>query len=106
MYIEYKGNEVVGPARIGWVTFSRTGASIHYGGRRYRRSKGYKWNYLEVASGERYWISGCRRDGADALYSTTIEIDADALEEYWVNVRKMPDNIKQTRLPRKGKYSR
>ena len=107
-YIEHKGDGIVGPARIGWVTFSKSGLSIHYGGRRFGRIKGggFKSNYREVESGEEYWISGCKRDGSDALYSTSIEIDEDAREEYWVNVRGMPENINQTTLPRKGKYSR
>ena len=107
MYIEYKGDGIVGPARIGWVTFSRTGQSVYYAGRRYARNKsGFKSNYREVESGDEYWISGCHKDGADALYSTTIKIDEDAREEYWMNIRKMPENVRQASLPRKGKYSR
>jgi hypothetical protein len=108
MYIEYKGDGIVGPARIGWVTFSKSGQSIDYCGRRFGRIKGggFKSNYREVESGDEYWISGCKKDGSDALYSTTIEIDEDAREEYWVNVRGMRDNIKQSTLPRTGKYAR
>jgi len=37
MYIEYKGEGIVGPAKIGRVTYSKTGSSIHYGNRRLRR---------------------------------------------------------------------
>jgi hypothetical protein len=35
MYIEYKGEDVVGPARIGRVRYSKTGKSIYYRGRRF-----------------------------------------------------------------------
>src|SRR5687767_2676630 len=41
---------------------------------------------------EEYWISGCKKDGSDALYSTLIEIDEDVREEYWAwgNIRSNP----------------
>lgn len=108
MYIEDKSDGIVGPARIGWVTFSKSGQSIQYGGRRFGRIKGgglKKSNYREIESGDEYWISGCKKDGSDALYSTSIEIDEGAREEYWMNIRRMPENVKQSTLPRKGKYS-
>lgn len=35
MYIEYKGEDIVGPARIGRVTFSKTGKSIYYKGKEF-----------------------------------------------------------------------
>lgn len=35
MYREYKGDDVVGPARIGRVMFTKTGKSIDYKGRRF-----------------------------------------------------------------------
>ena len=50
-----------------------------------------------VDSGEEYWISGPRRDGADRLYgeSTPVEIDADVREEYWTEIRRQPQNHDQ-----------
>ncbi len=79
MYIEYKGNDVVGPARIGRVTFSKTGKSIYYKDKEFGGLRGYgsKTNYQDVETREEYWISGCKKDGTDALYSTTVEIDDD-----------------------------
>jgi len=35
MYIEHKGDGIVGPARIGRVTYSKTGKSIHYRGQKF-----------------------------------------------------------------------
>jgi len=32
MYMEYKGEDVFGPARIGRVTFNKTGKSVYYKG--------------------------------------------------------------------------
>ena len=94
MYIEYKGDGLVGPARIGRVTYSKTGSTLHYGGKAFQSLKGsgFKANYFDVATGEQYWISGPRKDGADALYATNVptEIDENVREEYWSAIRKKP----------------
>ncbi len=92
MYIECKAGNLTGPARIGRVTFSKTGATIYYDGREFRSLKGagFKANYYDVQTGEEYWISGPRKDGADALYATNVatEIDEDVKSEYWSQIRK------------------
>ncbi len=108
MYIEYKGEGIVGAARIGWVTFSKSGRSLEYGGRRFRSlsGSGFKANYFDEETGEHYWISGCKRDGTDALYSTTIEIDEDAREAYWTEVRGLPGNSTQSTLRCPSKHAR
>ena len=93
MYIESKSDGIVGPARIGRVTFSKTGKSLYYMGREFHslKGKGFKANYTDFATGERYWISGCRKDGRDSLYSTSVEIDDDVREEYWEKIRNRPE---------------
>jgi len=95
MYIEYKGEALVGPARIGRVTYSKTGSTLYYGGKEFQSLKGsgFKANYFDTGTHERYWISGPRKDGADALYTTNIptEIDEDVREEYWTLIRKKPE---------------
>ena len=95
MYIEYKGDGLHGSARIGRVTFSRTGATLHYGGKSFARlgGRGFKANYSDTESGEEYWISGPRRDGTDRLYKSDwpVEIDEDVREEYWIEIRKRPE---------------
>jgi hypothetical protein len=77
------------------VTFSRTGATLHYKDRSFQSLKGtgFKANYFEIESGEQYWISGPRRDGTDRLYKSdwAVEIDEDVREEYWTEIRGMPD---------------
>src|SRR5258706_11035759 len=92
MYIESKGNNLYGPARIGRVTYSKTGQSLYYQDKRFETLKGngFKANYYEVESGECYWISGCKKTGADALYSTIVEVDEDVREEYWTLIRNKP----------------
>lgn len=106
MWIEHKvGDGLAGPARIGWVTLKDRGKRLEYKDQIFRslRGSGFKSNYYEIHTREEYWISGCRKDGRDALYSTTAEIDDDALEEYWVNIRSQPANLRMTRLSAVGK---
>jgi len=91
MYIEDKSKGLDGPARIGRVTFSKSGRSIHYGGRTFQSldGSGSKANYFDVATGDHFWISGPRKDGADRLNggSKPVEIDLDIEHEYWRNIR-------------------
>ena len=99
MYMEYKGSDLTGPARIGRVTFSKTGRTLYYGGKSFRSLKGagFKSNYYDVETNEQYWISGPRKDGKDRLYGerVPIEIDEDVREEYWRDIRGMPEKIDQ-----------
>lgn len=98
MYIEYKGLELIGPARIGRVTFSKTGKTIYYRGQSLQRFSGYKANYFDLDTEENYWISGPRRDGVDRLYGERIpvEIDEDVREEYWREIRRKPEMVHRT----------
>ncbi|MFP4003844.1 MAG: 1-deoxy-D-xylulose-5-phosphate synthase [Alphaproteobacteria bacterium] len=100
MYIENKSESLNGPARIGRVTFSKTGKSISYGGRTFQSLKGsgFKANYYDIETGEEFWISGPRKDGNDRLYpesSQPVEIDDDIAEEYWREIRGKtpPDRV-------------
>ena len=107
MWIEFKGdnNSLAGPARIGWVEVRDNGKRLDYGHQRFRslRGAGFKSNYSDMATDNHYWISGCRKDGRDALYSTEAEIDEDALEEYWVRIRNKPANRNIRRISVLGK---
>ena len=42
---------------------------------------------------EENWISGYRKDGRIALYNTNVEIDENALEGYWTNIRRMTESV-------------
>ena len=94
MYIEKKSDGLSGPARIGRVTFSKSGRSIHYRGRMFQslNGSGFKANYFDTETGEEYWISGCKKSGRDRLYGGTVEIDDDVREEYWTIIRKLPSS--------------
>jgi hypothetical protein len=99
MYIERKAGALTGDARIGRVTFSKTGKTLYYQGREFcsLKGSGFKANYLEAQTREQYWISGCKRNGGDRLYGerVAIEIDEDVREEYWRDIRKAPSRSKE-----------
>ena len=67
MYIESKAGGLIGPARMGRVTFSKTGRTIYYRGREFRSldGGGFKANYYDCVTGEEHWISGPKKDGSD-----------------------------------------
>lgn len=94
MYIESKANGLAGPARIGRVSFSKTGATLYYQGKAFQslKGRGFKANYFEVESGDSYWISGPKKNGQDQLYPTNVpvEVDADVHNEYWSKIRNLP----------------
>ena len=108
MYIEDKSEGLVGPARIGRVTFSKSGKSIYYKGRLFHslKGRGFKANYYEAETGAEFWISGCKKDGRDQLYGGTTEIDDDVREEYWLTIRKQPRLAEHRSIRDAGKYSR
>jgi hypothetical protein len=92
VYIENKSEGLDGPACISRVTFSRSGKAILWNGRELHSlaGRGFKANYFDVRTGERFWISGPRKDGADHLYAPAgapIPVDVDVREEYWTKIR-------------------
>jgi len=108
MYIEYKGDGIVGPARIGRVTFSKTGKSLYYGGKEFAslNGSGFKANYFDIETRVQYWISGCKKNGGDALYSNTIVIDDDVRDEYWTTIRNKPESKSIKTFKPNAKYSK
>lgn len=108
MWIENKsiGGGLSGPARIGRVAFTKSGKSIRYCGRLYLSlsGQGFKANYFDAETREEFWISGCRKDGMDALYATDVEIDEDVREEYWLTIRGKPEMVDVSKLRAPGKY--
>lgn len=108
MYVEYKGDGLAGSASISRVTLSKTGRTIYYRGRTLQalNGSGYKTSHFDVETGERYWISGPRKDGFDPLYPTVVEIDEDAREEYWTTIRGLPKSVGLTSFRSNGKHPR
>ena len=102
MYVECKGEEIIGEARIGRVTFSKSMKSIHDKDKTFETLKGsgFKSNFFDVKTREEYWISGCRKDGKDRLYGERLPIfiDEDIQEEYWTEIRNQPEKIGTLRI--------
>jgi hypothetical protein len=108
MFIERKTEDLVGEARIARVRFSKSGKSIFYRGRELvsLNGGGIKANYRDFATGEDYWISGCKKNGEDTLFPGVIQIDDDVRKEYWCSIRKMPEKKFQRSFKSLGKYSK
>ena len=102
MYIELKshpgGHNDCGPARIGRVTFNKTGKTLQYGGKRFQKGGTDSCaNYHDVETGEGYWISGPKRNGEDRhpCGGGPVVIDEDVREEYWTKIRNQPERSKE-----------
>lgn len=106
MYVECKSEGLKGPGRIGRVIFSKTGRTLYYAGCEFAAIRGYKANHIDLATGQEYWISGCKTAGDDTLYPGIIEIDEDVREEYWLRIRHRPDCIQLSSFRSEGKYSK
>jgi len=90
MYIEDKSGGLVGPARIGRVTFSKRGKTLHYRDLSFQSlaGGGFKANFFCLETSAHYWISGPRKDGQDGLYGyRPVPIDDDVRDEYWTVIR-------------------
>jgi hypothetical protein len=99
MYIEDKSDGLIGPARIGRVTYSKRGKTLHYRDLSFRSlaGRGFKANFYCVETSAHYWISGPRKDGQDGLYGyRPTPIDEDVREEYWTAVRGEPTRIDES----------
>ena len=106
MYLEPKDDVASLDARIGLVEKSKTGKTLRYKGREFQSLKGsgFKANFFDVETGDYFWIVGCRKDGNDGLYRTKIFVDENIREEYWTNIRDMPERAKQESFISTGKH--
>ena len=85
MYVENKNSDIDGvAARIGWVTFSKTGQSVYYRGRTLQKANGIAGNFRDMKSSDEYWISGVKKRGSNVHWTDRLSvlIDDDAREEY------------------------
>ena len=89
MYIENKTAGAPGMAVIGRVTFSKAGKTLQYNGMTFQSEKSaraakVKANYMDVDSGDYYWIYGPRKDQKDRLGGGNqgVTVDDDVAAEY------------------------
>jgi hypothetical protein len=88
-YVELKsGYSDDGPAWIGYVTSSKTGRTLYFNGRGLLKLKGQRrWdagNYMDVESGEGFWVSGIKKNGQDRHWagSGKVLVESAALTDY------------------------
>lgn len=84
-YIELKsGYNDNGPAWIGKVKISRSGNTIYFNNHAFERYNGISGNFIDVESGDEYWISGVKKNGEDRHWagSGKIIIDSKVIPEY------------------------
>ncbi len=94
MYIELKGDDgLEGAARIGRLYLSKSGKTLYYKGWRFQSLKGlgFKSNYINLESGDYFWISGPRKDQNDRLYggNKDVVVDEDVRAEYEKMIAKV-----------------
>ncbi|MGE5796693.1 MAG: mannose-1-phosphate guanylyltransferase [Ignavibacteria bacterium] len=78
LFLELKtGFEDNGPAWIGKVKFSKTGLTVYFNNKGFIKARGIKGNYIDIESGEEYWISGIKKNGNDPHWAGTVKIQID-----------------------------
>lgn len=95
-YIELKtGYSDDGPAWIGIVEFSKSGQTVYFDNKALKRKKNTSANanHYDIETGNEYWVSGVKRNGADRHWAGKgkIMIAKDAVEEYliYTNAKKL-----------------
>lgn len=84
-YIELKtGYSDDGPAWIGKVKISRSGNTVYFNDRAFQRHRGISGNFIDIESGDEYWISGVKKNGEDRHWAGNgkIIIDSKIIPEY------------------------
>ena len=72
-----------GPAWISRVQYSKSGRSVYFRGRELLNVG--RGDYQDVATGERFWVSGPKKNRQDRHWAGggQVEIDDDIREEYF-----------------------
>lgn len=85
MYIELKtGYSDDGPAWIGYVKTSQSKKTIYFNDHAFQKYIGNYSNYIDVETGDEYWISGLKRRESNRHWAGhgKIMIDQRAVKEY------------------------
>lgn len=85
MYIEKKsGFSDDGPAWIGYVKTSKTRKTVYFNDHAFQTYNGINSNYIDIETGEEYWISGIKKKESNRHWvgSGCIMIDSRAVDDY------------------------
>lgn len=114
-YIELKtGYQDNGPAWIGKVSVSKTGKTVYFNDHAFQRYNAAIGNYIDIESGDMYWISRVKKDGNDRHWAGNgniiidrkvideylFETDTDALDPAKFDVRDIEDSFPVDRVNR------
>lgn len=86
-YIELKtGFSDDGPAWIAYVKMSKSRRTVYFDGKALQRSggRGASGNYVDIETGDEYWLSGVKKDGRDRhpAGGGTVRIERVAVDAY------------------------
>lgn len=85
-YIELKEGPLDrGPAWIARVTLSKSGRTVYFNGKALKQGTKKKIsNYIDLESGDEYWVSGVKKEGTNRHWagSGIIEIEESVVAEY------------------------
>lgn len=86
-YIELKSGFLDnGSAWIGRVEFSKSGRTVYFNGKSFKRLKsgGISGNHYDLESDDEYWISGVKKNGQDRHWAGAgkIMVDRSIIQEY------------------------
>lgn len=98
MYIELKtGYSDDGPAWIGYVKTSKTKRTIYFNDHAFQKSISNYSNYIDIESGEEYWISGLKKKESNRHWAGRgkVMIDHKAVNEYLtlIGEKELPLNL-------------
>lgn len=97
-YIELKsGCSDDGPAWIGQLQYSKTGQTVYFNNKGFQKYASISGNYIDVETGEEYWISGVKKNGEDRHWAGLgkVMIDRKIIDEYLtITVQKSIDDCK------------
>ena len=98
MYIELKtGYSDDGPAWIGYVKTSKSKKTIYFNDHAFQKNIGNYANYIDIENGDKYWISGLKKEESNRHWDGhgKIMIDRRAVNEYLslIGERELPLNL-------------
>ena len=82
-------------AEIGFGYYNRTRSTVYFNGRIFGKGKRIVGNFVDIETGENYWVSGTKKNGQNRHWAGKgkIHIDKTAIPEYL-------NHINQTSLPK------
>jgi hypothetical protein len=98
MYVELKsGFSDDGPAWIGKVKFSKSGQTVYFNDKGFKKISSISGNFMDIETGEEYWISGVKKNGEDRHWAGTgkIQIDRKVIDEYLMIIKQENIDLKK-----------